>query len=83
MKKSILNSKIPEENKQQMENMYNNLKSLRKVKKLSIEELSKISGINKKTLMDIEAGEDFEIECLFKLCRIYNIIPYKIFSCVP
>ena len=48
-------------------------------KNWSIEELSRISGINAKILTGIENGEDFEIEFLFMLCHVYGIKPYKIF----
>ena len=70
---------IKEENNKQIKTMYDNFKLLRQLRKLSIEELSKISGINKKILTKIEEGEDFDAQYLIKLCDIYQIAPQDIF----
>ena len=80
MEKNTLNSKTKGENIKELKNLYKNLKFLRQSKNLSINELSKISGINEKILNDIEKGKDFDIQCLFKLCCVYHIEPYEIFS---
>jgi len=70
---------ISEENKKQVQNMRENFISLRRSKGWSIQELSEISGIDIKTLADIEEGQDFDIDYLFRLCRLYNISPHRIF----
>ena len=71
--------KIKEENTAQFAQMRENLKTLRQSKNLSIEALSEISEIPRETLLAIETGEDFEIQHLFTLCRIYQLPPQKIF----
>ena len=64
----------------QFRTMYKNLKLLREERNWSVDELSQISGIDKKTLVAIESEEDFEIEFLFVLCRIYGVRVHRIFS---
>ena len=69
-----------EENDKQLKKMYHNLKLMRQSREWSLEELSRVSGINKKILTKIENGKDFDIQYLIKLCRIYRIAPHEIFS---
>jgi len=57
-----------------------NLKLLREEKSWSFEELSQISEVDVKILIDIENGEDFDIQFLFVLCRVYGIKVREIFS---
>ena len=71
---------VSEKNGKQLESMRKNFKSLREAKGWSVNALSKISGINKKILTDIEDGEDFETQYMIKLCHIYHIKPHKMFS---
>ena len=68
-----------EETKKQIKIMRENLKSLRKERGWTVEELSEISGIDIKTLNGMEREQDFDIQYLFDLCRIYHIQPPKIF----
>ena len=70
---------IHEENAGQLKTMYENLKLLRERKNWSIDELSQLSGIDVKVLSSIENEDDFEIDVLFKLCRIYGIKVHQIF----
>jgi len=67
-------------NMEQISAMWKNLRLLREQKGWSIDELSQISGINKKNLAKIESGKVFDIQYLFILCRLYNIKPHEIFS---
>ncbi len=69
-----------EEYQREFEIMRKNFKIIREKQGLSIEYLSDISGIEIKTLIDIETGEDFDYRCIFKLCRLYNIKPQDIFK---
>ena len=68
-----------EETNIQIKNMRENFKKLRIAKGLSIEELSKQSGIKQKILTDIEDGRDFNVKFLIDLCRFYRIQPKEIF----
>ena len=70
---------IQEENKKQLKTMVQNFKLLRKERNWSIEELSQISKIDNKILMNIENGKDFDLDFLFTLCEIYGIKVYQIF----
>ena len=70
---------IKKENRRERENVKNNLKFLRERENWSVQELSEISGICSKILLDIEAGEDFELPVLFTLCGIYHIKPHSVF----
>ena len=72
---------IQEENEKQWRTMAQNLKQLRKEKKWSIEELSQKSEINCEILRDIESGRffDFDLDFLFKLCKLYGVKVHKIF----
>ena len=71
---------IKEENTKQLKIMCENFKTLRKSKGWSIEELSEISGIDKKILTDIEDDKDFDAIYFIELCRVYKIKPHKMFS---
>ena len=70
---------ISEENERELQAMRENFKALREAKGWSLEALSEISGVAEKILADMEAGQDFEVDYLFTLCRIYGMEPYKIF----
>ena len=59
---------IKEENDNQKKAMYENLKFMRQLKGWSMEKLSKISGIDKKILTQIEEGRDFDVQYLIQLC---------------
>ena len=54
-------------------------KIIKAEKKWSFEEFSQISGIDVKILIGIETEEDFEIEFLFILCRVYGIKLHEFF----
>ena len=69
-----------ETNAKQLEIMCKNLKFLRESRGWSIEYLSETSGINKKILAQIEAGQDFDVRHLIKLSGIYTIKPHELFS---
>jgi len=71
---------IHEINTEQIQTMRKNFKLLREEKNWTIKDLSEITGISEETLIGIENGEDFEIEFLFVLCRIYAISSSKIFQ---
>ena len=71
--------KLHEENAKQIKIMRKNFKLLREKKGWSIDELSRISRIDGKVLLDIESEEDFELVFLFTLCRIYDIKPHEVF----
>jgi transcriptional regulator with XRE-family HTH domain len=71
---------INKETMMQLKNMQKNLLLFRLAKGWSIQELSRISKINEKILFDIENGNDFNIEFLLTLCRLYKIKPHQIFS---
>lgn len=71
---------IKEETMNQIRIMRRNFTNLRKSKNLTIEDLSEITGINTSILMDIEDGNDFEVEYIFDLLYLYNIKPKDIFS---
>ncbi|MDR1629118.1 MAG: helix-turn-helix domain-containing protein [Oscillospiraceae bacterium] len=60
--------------------MRDNLKFLREARGWSLTELSDISGISKKILTGMEAEEDFEVNYMLELCRVYQIKPHKLFS---
>ena len=68
------------ESDQQIEAMRENLRFLRETHGWTIEELSKKSRIRVKVLHDMEGGRDFDIIYLIRLCKLYNIEPYKLFS---
>ena len=70
---------IDQENTHQFKTMRENLKFLRKSRKWSIEELSKISKIDVESLMRIEGDEEVDVRHLFSLCRIYDIRVYDAF----
>ena len=53
--------------------MRKNFKYLHEAKKWLIKDLSAISGISEKILIDIENGNDFDVLYLFELCSIYRI----------
>jgi len=67
-------------NDQQIETMYENLRSLRRARGWTITELSKKSRIRVKILTDIEAGRDFDVLSLIKLCKLYHVKPPALFS---
>ena len=69
----IILSKTSEKNAEQIKTMCKNLKLLRKRKKWSVEELSKISEISVSDILRIENYGDCEIDTLYTLCRIYGI----------
>ena len=71
---------IHEEIMRQYQTMYRNLKALRRRENWSIEELSQRSGIHTATLENIEREQDFELDALFALCRIYGIKVHEIFA---
>ena len=56
-----------------------NVKALRMAKGWSIQVLSEISGINIKTLADIENGQGFDVRYLILLCSIYCVELRNIF----
>lgn len=58
---------------------FENLRSLRRAKGWTIEELSKLSGIGVKSLTDIEDGRDFDVLYLIRLCSLYHVKPAAIF----
>jgi len=64
---------IRNENNKQLKIMRENFKSLREANGWSFKDLSHITGIDEKTLTDIEEGEDFNVQYLIELCRIYHI----------
>ena len=66
-------------NDQQIETMYENLRSLRRARGWTITELSKKSRIRVKILTDIEEGRDFDVCYLIRLCNLYHIKPAEIF----
>ena len=72
--------KISEENAKGLKIICENFKVLRNARGYTMEELSKISDISTKILTDIENGQDFDVRYLFKLCCVYQIKPYEIFS---
>jgi len=76
MEKAI-SQNISEENTKQLKIMSENFKFLRQTKGWSIQELSEVSGINKKILTGMEKDQDFDIEYLFILCRIYKSTQQK------
>ena len=79
MKKAAFNYDIKKENIKELETMRKNFKYLRLLHNWSIEELSNISAIDQKILIDIENGEDFDIQYFFMLCHIYHMKPHEIF----
>lgn len=70
---------VSDENKKQVKTMYENFRLLRKEKGWTIEELSEKSGISVEDLTCIEREEDFNVDFLIVLCRIYGIKPHEIF----
>jgi len=75
-RKKDIRKEIREEDK----NMRENFKLLRNMKNWTLEELSQISGIDVNTLTKIENGQDFDLDYLLALCRIYNVKVSDIFS---
>ena len=75
-----MNNRKQEAIREQNNIMRKNLKLLRKKSNRTIEELSQISAIDVKTLTGIENGQDFEVDCLFTLCRICRVKEHDIFS---
>jgi hypothetical protein len=72
--------RLTQENSQQLKTMGKNFTYLRSTKNWSIKELSELSEISEKALLDIEDGQEFDTPYLFKLCAIYDIKPHEIFS---
>lgn len=70
---------VKNKNKLQIQTMRNNMRLLREQRNWSMKKLSEVSGIDEKTLNDIETGEDFGIAHLLKLCSLYHIKPRDIF----
>lgn len=71
---------IARENARKLRNMRKNFRTLRRERKLTINELAKLSGISVRILKDIEHGRDFDIGYIFRLCGFYAIEPRGIFS---
>jgi transcriptional regulator with XRE-family HTH domain len=71
---------IERENARQIKNMRKNFKALRKERDWTVRELAELSGISGRVLKDIERGRDFDVEYIFRLCRVYGIDPRGIFS---
>ena len=66
---------------EELATMRKNFRSLRKAHGWTIEELSKISGIRVAVLSNIEeAGRDFDVLYLVRLCNLYHIKPAEIFT---
>ncbi len=71
---------INEEHKKMLKVIGGNFKLIREKRDLTLDKLSELSGIEIKILTDIENGEDFDLDYVFKLCQIYNIEPKAIFQ---
>ena len=71
--------KVKRENARQIRTMRGNIRMLRRQRNLSVRDLSEQSGISASVLRNIEAGQDFGLSHLLKLCRFYGIKPYEIF----
>lgn len=67
-------------NQNQLQTIYENLRTLRQARGWPIDELSNLSGIHVKILADIEEGKDFYIQHLFALCRVYRVTPREMFT---
>jgi len=63
--------KFAEDSVAPREIMRDNFIALRRVKGWSLEEASQLSGLDVKTLTDVEEGRDFDVICFLKLCLIY------------
>jgi len=57
-----------------------NCRFLRMTHHFSLDELAKITGIDKTVLQKMEEGEDLNIKSLIKLCKFYKIDLNDIFT---
>lgn len=70
---------LRKQNRRQIQTMRKNMRLLREQRNWSMKKLSEVSGIDEKTLNDIETGGDFGIAHLIQLCSLYHIKPRDIF----
>lgn len=73
---------VSEENAKELETLCRNLRMLRHKRNISIQQLSRETGVSESILKQIEQNyipEEFDAAHLCTLCEFYAIKPYKIF----